>query len=105
MGQSRVMSARVRGGLDGAARQLDDVDPEAALLLRRQWVQQLLVAGAVVSAVRIAWPFPPLREVVLPHLVMGAAIGGTEGAVLLAHLVTAHPDERRVADAEVLLGS
>ena len=97
--------ARVRGGLDGAARQLDDVDPEAALLLRRQWVQQLLVAGAVVTAVRIAWPFPPLREVVLPHLVLGAAIGGTEGAVLLAHLVTAHPDERMVAEAEGLLGS
>ena len=100
-----VDNARLRGGLDEAARRLHDVDPQAALRLRSEWVTSLLDAGDVHAAVEAAWPTPQLRALVEPHLAAGIAAGGPGGARLLAHLVCGGPTPAGLGAAEALLAS
>lgn len=97
--------ARLRGGLEEAARRLDQSDPALAQQLRAEWVAGLLRAGDLVAAVRAGWRYPPLRPLLVPHLAAGVAAGGPDGALLLAHLVSSAPTPDGLAAAEALLGS
>jgi hypothetical protein len=100
-----VAAARARGAFASAIPRLAAVDPEAALDLRRVWVENCQSAGDHLGAVGAAWPEPTLRSLVIADLEAGIALGGAQSGALFAHLVAEHPTPRASEQATALLAT
>ena len=103
--QRAVEIARTRGAFAAGIERLHAVDPTLARDLRIAWINSCRKAGDPVAAVDAAWPDGTLREMVLPDIAAGLAMGGPRSAYLFAHLVTARPTAENLTRSLALLDS
>ncbi|MGW4207368.1 bpX6 domain-containing protein [Lentzea sp. NPDC004789] len=92
--------ARARGAFAAAIARLPEQDGRE---LRTEWVRERQEAGDHLGAVGAAWPDETTRDLALPSVQAGMALGGPTGSTLFAHLAVGWPTARTHVAALALL--
>ena len=88
--------AVARGAFATALARLDNDDAQAALGLRRAWVDERRAAGDHLGAVAAAWPETALRDEATSDIAAAVATGGAPAGTALAHWLEHRPAEDAV---------
>jgi len=92
--------ARARGAFAAAIARLPAQEGRE---LRAEWVRERQEAGDHLGAVAAAWSDEVTRDLALPSVQAGMALGGPTGSALFAHLAVGWPTARTHAAALALL--